>query len=116
MTWNPESNNQVERVNFAETATYRSDPSAGIAGVPARFRSSDGNTYGECEMPEVAPLIFPALDRLAAQTSADGVKEKTKIAKAHTFVAQYWDKRATAEYVSYHSVVIVHTNTCSNFF
>ncbi|KAL2047906.1 hypothetical protein ABVK25_011237 [Lepraria finkii] len=35
---------------------------------------------------------------MAAQTSVDGVKEKTKFVKGYIFVAKYWDKRVTAEY------------------
>lgn len=99
MTWNPESTRQVEQVNLTATVASRSNPSTGIASVPAKFRGSDGNTYGEWEFPEVAPLVFPALDQLAAQTSPNGVKEKTRFAKGYTFLASYWDKRATAEYV-----------------
>jgi len=104
---------QVEQVDLTATVASRSNPSSGIASVPAKFRSSDGNTYEECDFPEVAPLIFPALDQLAAQTSADDVKEKTKFAKAYTFVASYWDKRATAEYVSLQSAFTAHIHHCS---
>lgn len=107
MTWNPESSQRVEQVNLTSTIASRSKPNTGLMGVPSKFRSSDGNTYGEWEFPETAPLIFPALDQMAAQTSADGVKEKTKFAKGYTFVAKYWDKRATAEYVSLRFTVVM---------
>ncbi|KAI9817824.1 MAG: hypothetical protein M1827_000943 [Pycnora praestabilis] len=98
MTWNPESTQRVERVNLTATIASRSNPNKGLAGLPSKYRTSDGNTYGEWEFPEVAPLVFPALDQLAAQTSADGLKKKNKMAQGMTFVANYWDKRATAEY------------------
>ena len=100
MTWNPESTQRVEQVNLTATIASRSNPATTIGNLQNKYKSSDGNTYGEWEFPEVAPLVFPALDRLAAQTSEDGVKKKTKMGKGFTFVANYWDKRATAEYVS----------------
>ena len=99
MTWNPESSYQVEQVNLTSTIESRSKSQTGLAGLQSKYRSSDGQTFGELQFPEVAPLIFPALDQLAAQTSAEGVKKKNKMAKGMTFVANYWDKRATAEYV-----------------
>lgn len=101
MTWNPESTQQIEQVNLAETVASRTNPATGLAGSQKKYKASDGNTYGELEFPEVAPLVFPALDQLAARTSEDGVRKKTKMGKGFTFVANYWDKRATAEYVSF---------------
>ena len=100
MTWNPESTHRVEQVNVTANIATHSTPSASLAGVQRKFRGSDGNTHGEWEFPEVAPLVFPALDQLASQTSEDGTKQKKKMAKGYAFVADYWDKRATAEYVS----------------
>ena len=104
MTWNPESTRRSEQVNLTSTIATRSNPATGIGGLQNKYKTSDGNTYGEWEFPEVAPLVFPALDQLAAQTSEDGVQKKTKMGKGLTFVANYWDKRATAEYVSFRSV------------
>ena len=100
MTWNPESVYHVEQVNITATIDSRSKAQTGLSGFQSKYRTSDGNTYGEWELPEVAPLVFPALDHLAAQESADAVKKKNKIASGMTFAAEYWDKRATAEYVS----------------
>ena len=109
MTWNPESTQRVEQVNLTGTIASRKNPATGLGALQNKFKTSDGNTYGEWEFPEVAPLVFPALDQLAAQTSEDGVKKKTKTGKGLTFVANYWDKRATAEYVSFESTVITRT-------
>jgi hypothetical protein len=100
MTWNSDSRNKVEQVNISETVATMSTESKGVANVGDKFRSSDGTTYGELAFPEVAPLIFPTLDELAAQTGPDAAKKKSNVAKGMTFVANYWDKRATAEYVS----------------
>jgi hypothetical protein len=90
-------------VNLAETIASRSKPRTGLDAISANYRNSDGKTYGEYNFPEVAPLVFPALDQLAAQTSEDGIKKKNNMAKGMTFVANYWDKRATAQYVSFAS-------------
>ncbi|CAD0090650.1 unnamed protein product, partial [Aureobasidium mustum] len=98
MTWNPDSNKQVEQVNINETVASLNKGSKGVSGVQDKFRSSDGTTYGELAFPEVAPLVFPTLDELAAQTGPDAAKKKSNVAKGMTFVANYWDKRATAEY------------------
>ena len=106
MTWNPESTQRVEQVNLTATVASRSNPTTGLAGLQTRYRSSDGNTYGELEFPEVAPLVFPALDQLAAQTSVNDVKKKNKMAEHMSFIANYWDKRATAKYVSHQSAVM----------
>ncbi|KAH0361724.1 hypothetical protein KCU84_g6775, partial [Aureobasidium melanogenum] len=98
MTWNPDSNNKLEQVNINETVETLSKGSKGVSGVQDKFRSSDGTTYGELAFPEVAPLVFPTLDELAAQTGPEAAKKKSNVAKGMTFVANYWDKRATAEY------------------
>jgi len=98
MTWNPESPNHVEHVDLNATIASRSTSDQGMG---SKFRSSDGNTYGDWQFPETAPLIFPALDKLASQTGEDAEKKQGKMAKSKNFVANYWDKRATAEYVCF---------------
>jgi hypothetical protein len=98
MTWNPESSHRSEQVNITDTIASRSTQSTGGATITSKYRSSDGRT-AECDFPEVAPLVFPVLDQLAAQTSTGGVQKKNKLASSMAFVGNYWDKRATAEYV-----------------
>ena len=100
MTYNPDSRAQVEEVNLTSTIASRSTPTTGLASLQDKYKTSDGVTYGEWEFPEVASLVFPALDQLAAQTSGDAAQKKSGMAEKLTFVANYWDKRATAEYVS----------------
>ena len=99
MTYNPESRARVEEVNLTSTIASCSTPTTGLADLQDKYKTSDGATYGEWEFPEVAPLVFPALDQLAAQPGGDGAKKKSVMAKRLTFVANYWDKRATAEYL-----------------
>ena len=98
MTWNPNTNQRIQQVDITSSIASRSDAGPGLS--LSSFRSSDGKTYGEWEFPETAPLIFPALDQLAAQTSAEGEKKQGEIAKKMKVAAEYWDKRATAQYVS----------------
>lgn len=55
-----------------------------------------GRSYGAIEMPDSAPLVFPALDEAArTQDPAKAGKLKTSMA----FVTDYYDKRAQASYV-----------------
>jgi hypothetical protein len=55
-----------------------------------------GRSYGAVEMPDSAPLIFPALDEAAeTQDPAKAGKLKDKMA----FVADYYDRRGRATYV-----------------
>ena len=102
MTYNPQSQARVEQVNLTSTIASRSTPTTGLANLQDKYKTSDGATYGEWEFPEVAPLVFPALDQLAAQTDGNGAKKKSGMATKMAFVADYWDKRATAEYVRVH--------------
>lgn len=99
MTWKPESSHRVDRVDLRTTIASHGQPNTGFSGFQNRFRSSDGRTHGDLEFPEVAPLVFPSLDRLAAQGGAEGAKKKGKMAESMGFVADYWDKRAAARYV-----------------
>ena len=100
MTWNPDSAQHVEQVNLTATIASRSNRSSGVTAIPKKFSTSDGNTYGAAAFPEVAPLVFPALDKLATEISGEGAKKKGKMANGMKFVGEYWDRRATAEYVS----------------
>ena len=65
------------------------------------MRGSSGKTYGELEMPQAAPLVFPELDAVAAANEADG-KKKSSLKEKGAFIATYMDKRAQASYVSPH--------------
>lgn len=100
MTYNKNSIAQVEPVNLTATIASRSEPVTGLAGVQNTFRTADGVTRNEWEFPDCAPLIFPGLDQLGGQTSDSAVKEQTKMKKSMAFVTDYWDKRATAAFVS----------------
>lgn len=95
MTYKPESSSSHDRVDLNNAISSSLGPSS----IKRNLRLSSGKTYGEMEMPEAAPLIFPALDQLAADTSEDGVKKQSKLKSSQKFVANYMDKRAQAKYV-----------------
>ena len=61
------------------------------------LRGNDGVTYGDLEMPEAAPLVFPQLDDVA--TAGEGEKA-SRLKRTGKFVADYYDRRAQAKYVS----------------
>jgi len=58
------------------------------------FRNSAGETRGEIELPEAAPLVFPALDQVA--DSGNTIGGKTKFSKT---VGDYFDRRIQAKYI-----------------
>jgi hypothetical protein len=60
------------------------------------LRLTSGTTKGELELPEAAPLVYPALDEAAA--SADREKQNA-LKRSSNFVAEYMDRRAQATYV-----------------
>ena len=59
-----------------------------------RFRLASAETKGETEMPQPAPLIFPQLEKWAAQ---GGTPYKPEAAG---FLRDYFDRRAQATFVS----------------
>ncbi|PIB01898.1 hypothetical protein CB0940_01990 [Cercospora beticola] len=62
------------------------------------MRLASNTTKGTAMLPESAPLIFPELDRQAAQAGPETFKDKTKDAKK--FLANYFDRRAQFDYAS----------------
>lgn len=100
MTYDPESQARVQEVNLTSTIAQHSSPPTGLA----RFKGADGTTHREWQFPETAPLVFPGLDQIAEEMKGDGAQKKKKIAETYKYVANYWDKRATAAYVSHERV------------
>ncbi|RFU28762.1 hypothetical protein B7463_g7589, partial [Scytalidium lignicola] len=103
MTYKPESSSRHEVVDISKTIiTY-----SGTGPSESKFKStmknlriSSGKTYGEFEMPEAAPLIFPALDEAATKSGAEGQKMRDKLKSGQKFVADYMDRRAQASYAN----------------
>jgi hypothetical protein len=101
MTYKPEASTTHASVDITQTISSSMTPgSSGMRQTLNNLRLSSGTTYGELELPEAAPLIFPALDTLAASTSAEGIQKKSKLKSSQKFIADYVDRRAQAEYAS----------------
>lgn len=98
LTWNPQSADSQNTVNLTSAITS-SSPSSLSATQKFRhkFQSSSGNGF---ELGETAPLIFPALEHVAAQEGEEGAKMRDKLKKKGEFVGNYWDKRAQAKYAA----------------
>lgn len=83
MTYKPNSQ------NFAELRLREGRRQLGDSNI---------EMYGELELPEAAPLIFPALDEAAAAMGQDPQKQNA-LKKSQKFVADYFDRRSHATYV-----------------
>ncbi|KAF2212390.1 hypothetical protein CERZMDRAFT_41387 [Cercospora zeae-maydis SCOH1-5] len=60
------------------------------------MRLASNTARGSAMLPESAPLIFPDLDRQAAEAGPETFKDKTKDAKK--FLVDYFDRRAQMDY------------------
>ncbi|KAI9718090.1 MAG: hypothetical protein M1812_004348 [Candelaria pacifica] len=67
---------------------------SGNSGMMNSLRRSDGKTIGELQLPEAAPLIFPALDALPEEQKVNAFKS------SGNFMADYFDRRAQAIYIA----------------
>ena len=100
MTWSPESSETSSAFDLTSTITAKSrSDSSRPSKFAKKFSKSSGTTYADMGFPEVAPLIYPALDNLAEQQGEDAVRKRDKLRKKAKFVDDYWDKRAQAKYV-----------------
>jgi len=101
MTYKPDSTDTHTRVDITQTISSSLTPaSSGMRQTFKNLRLSSGKTYGELELPEAAPLIFPALESIASDTTAEGVKKQNKLKSSQKFVADYFDRRAQAQYAA----------------
>ena len=117
MTWNPElSDAPFTTVDLDSVISKAANGGSSdmLGRLQHKFKSSDGKTYGNI-FPEVAPLIFPQIDELAADQDAE--KKLSKMKKKKEFVAKYMDKRAQAKFVSCLDTVPNYsllTSVCNN--
>lgn len=103
MTWNAESDQRTDTIDITGTISNRVASQSNASKtrrIRDQFSSSNGNTYGDIEFPEVAPLVFPALDKLADETGKEAAGKREKLKKAKNFASEYFDRRAVAKYVS----------------
>ncbi|TVY13107.1 hypothetical protein LARI1_G008983 [Lachnellula arida] len=88
MTYKPESSDTHGCVNMMKSLSSSS------SSFFSKLRVSSGKTHGELELPQAAPLIFPALDAAAEE----GARKKNRMKETSKFVADYMDRRAQATY------------------
>lgn len=100
-----------ERLNIDQTAAKYSNPDPGVSGVQKQLqnvRITSGKTYGQIELPEAAPLVYPDLDKVVErdidaatkgnESTMSNMKNKWK--GAGEFVQDYFDRKAQAAYES----------------
>lgn len=63
-----------------------------LAATGRKLKVAQGSTYGEVELGDVAPLIYPSLDAAAADPNSSAFKRASK------FLQDYGDRRAQAVY------------------
>jgi hypothetical protein len=101
MTYKPESSDTHASVDITQAISSSLTPaSSSTKQAFKNMRLSSGKTYGELELPQAAPLIFPALDELAESTTEEGAKKQSKMKSSQKFVADYFDRRAQAQYAA----------------
>ena len=107
----PEDAATHEAVDISSTILKTINPAS------SRFKQTinnagraSGRTIGDLEMPQAAPLVFPALDDLHARDAPKTRKENMK--RKGKFVANYFDKRAQATYTAENpNSVLANANT-----
>lgn len=99
MAYKPDATQTHEQVDINEQVMkYSTDPTSTAQKAMRSLRASSGKTYGEYELPEAAPLIFPTLDRLADDPAQLGAEKKKSTSQAREFVLDYLDRRGQAKY------------------
>ena len=94
MTYKPEQSETHELVNINNAIAKSLNPSDSRTRRQLdKLKVSSGKTYGEMQMPEAAPLVFPTLD------NASDAQKKNAFKKSSNFVGDYLDRRAQATYV-----------------
>lgn len=98
MTFSPETDKPHETSNISSTIATSLNPSTGQK-MFGKLKESRGKTYGEVELPEAAPLVFPSMEDPDA--SGDAPKStKEKMEGTQNYVREYFDKRAQAKFAA----------------
>jgi hypothetical protein len=104
MTWKPESDLIYETLSLDQSVSLNQTINTAMtsyhSGITNKFKQSQGTAYGDFGLPEAAPLVFPTLDLVGASDHEEAKKFKEKMARKKNYVADYYDRRATAEFVS----------------
>ncbi|KAF3767517.1 hypothetical protein M406DRAFT_345484 [Cryphonectria parasitica EP155] len=106
MTWKPSDPSMLTDVDFnlgskISSATSTSEGQQGSTLGKLRHRMQASSGTSSFEFPETAPLIFPALDELAASRSEDPdaeAKKQNAVKRGGQFLQDYLDRRAVAKW------------------
>lgn len=109
MKYNPHANTTLD---VQQMDTSRLIAKRGTHEKDFFRKVASGETQGELEMPETAPLVFPALDDVATSVVQPGdVEKRNAFMRSTKFVSNYYDKRAQAEYVCSHLFSLLRKTT-----
>lgn len=99
MTFKPDSSRPIDgqQIGINESiAKYSSHDSGRMREAMSSMRISSGTSYGELQIPQAAPLVYPALDEALLDEQG---KKQNALKGAGKFVADYMDRRAQAKFV-----------------
>jgi hypothetical protein len=106
MTYKPFSSSKRVSVDTSTTIAKTLTPADSEFKEKLKgIRTSSGVTVGEIELPESAPLIFPAIDEAAVKEA-----NKNVLVRGSSFLTEYLDRRAQAAYVRLfllHPIIII---------
>ena len=110
LTYKPESSATHASVDITQAIHSSMTPKeSSMKQTFKNLRLSDGKTWGELQMPESAPLIFPALESLVDPTTPGEVQKSNKLKSTGKFFADYADRRAQAKYAAEHPNSVLAT-------
>jgi hypothetical protein len=98
MSFDNTHKNALTEEALLQNANLASTSKTGLKKYTSKIRANDGLS-GPVEFPNTAPLVFPELDWLVDNGNADQKKKLGGYMKFSKFVADYYDRRAQAEYV-----------------
>ena len=108
MTFKPERpteryfNTNINDATSAALTKSITPPTSSLNANLRNLRLSSGVSKGEMSLPESAPLIYPALDIAAASAASTDQalpeKKQSALKSSGSFIAEYLDRRAQAEY------------------
>ena len=85
--------------DITQSITKSADPEGLSHKFTNNLKFSGGKSHTEMEIPEAAPLVFPALDAALSDQSPEGTaKKENAFKKFGKFTSEYMDRRAQAEY------------------
>ncbi len=108
LTWQPDYTGLRTSVDLSATVASRMAAPTGAAGKLKRAMKTS-SAASDIEFTECAPLVYPKLDELAAQTGDVAERKRDKLKHYKEFSATYFDRRAQAKHVSHLPVFALPT-------